>query len=327
MALVWKAAEKDGIAPEGFLVSSNRKTELLLNGKWTEVRRIRMDGTIVLEGGGPVCKILRELKKGDKVLMKNGADQASMREVNHNSKNKSDEFSFFSSPLSGERNIRAEARDLAQEMKRAREKGKKIIFVCGPAVVHCGAREHFIKLVRNGWVDIIFTGNAFTVHDMEAALFGTSLGVSVETGENVPDGHSNHIRAINQITGAGGIYEAVRKGIVKEGAVYEAIKKGVPLVVAGSIRDDGPLPETIRDVCKAQDEMRKHLEGAGLVVVVATMLHGIATGNMTPAEPKFVCVDTNMAVVSKLIDRGSDQAMGVIASSNEFLSELEKALC
>ncbi|MFH0817546.1 MAG: TIGR00300 family protein [Candidatus Micrarchaeota archaeon] len=326
MALIWKAVEQDGVAPWGFLVTSNRKTELLVEKQWLAVKKIRMDGLVVLESTGPICRILRELKKGDKVLMKQGSDPSMIREIVDKKCEEPSEFSFFSSPLSGERNVRAEARGLAEEMKTVRKNGKKILFVCGPAVVHCGAREHFMKLIRKNWVDVIFTGNAFTVHDMEAALFGTSLGVSVETGENVPDGHSNHIRAINEITRAGGIYEAVKNGIVKEGVVFEAVKLGVPLIVAGSIRDDGPLPETIRDVCTAQEVMGKHLENVGLVIVVATMLHGIATGNMTPAEPKFVCVDTNMAVVSKLIDRGSDQTKGIIASASEFLMELEKAL-
>ena len=326
MALVWKTVEKDGVAPDGFLVTSNRKTELMLEGKWTEVRRIRMDGVIALNGKEPECRILRELKKGDKVLVKDGPDSKSIRETAEKKCEEPGEFSFFSSPLSGERNVKAEARDLAEEMREARKNGKKILFVCGPAVVHCGAREHFIEIVRNGWVDLLFTGNAFTVHDMEAALFGTSLGISVETGDNVPDGHSNHIRAINKVTEAGGIAKAIEKGVVKEGIVYEAVKRGIPLVVAGSVRDDGPLPETIRDVCKAQDEMRKHLGGVGICIVVATMLHGIGTGNMLPADVKLVCVDTNMAVASKLVDRGSDQARGIIASASEFLSELSNCL-
>jgi lysine-ketoglutarate reductase/saccharopine dehydrogenase-like protein (TIGR00300 family) len=325
MALTWKDVQQDGVAPEGFLVTSNRKTELLLNGKWAEVKKIRMDGLVVLANGAPECKILRDIRKGDKVLLKEGSEKE-IQEHTHKAEAKSGEFEFFSSPLSGERNVKAEARGLAEEMKRVRKSGKKILFVCGPAVVHCGAREHFIKLIKKGWVDIIFTGNAFAVHDMEAALYGTSLGVSVETGENVPDGHSNHIRAINRITGAGGVYKAVESKLVKGGVVYEAIQKKIPLVMAGSIRDDGPLPETICDSCKAQEIMGKHLEEAGLIIVVATMLHGIATGNMASAEPKFVCVDTNMAVVSKLIDRGSDQTKGVIASASEFLRELADAL-
>jgi hypothetical protein len=150
--------------------------------------------------------------------------------------------------------------------------------------------------------------------------------VSVETGNNVPDGHSNHMRAINRVTDAGGVYKAVETGIVKDGVVYEVVKRKIPLIVAGSIRDDGPLPETITDVCEAQTIMKRHLEGVGLCVVVATMLHGIATGNMMPAEVRMVCVDNNMAVVSKLIDRGSDQTKGIIASASEFLRELSNAL-
>ena len=322
--LKWGEVQKDGVAPEGFYVTTNRKTELLIRGRWLAVERIRMDGVVVLEKT-PVCKILRELKSKDKVLMKQGSNQNAIREHSEKKEEKC-EFEFFSSQLSVERNVRAQARDLAQEMHKTRGAGKKILFVCGPAVVHCGAREHFIEIVKKGWADVIFTGNAFTVHDMEAALFGTSLGVSIETGENVPDGHSNHIRAINKVADAGGIYEAVKNGVVKNGVVHEIVKKRIPFVAAGSIRDDGPLPDTITDSLLAQEEMKKNLEGVGLCIVVATMLHGIATGNMMPAEVKLVCVDTNLSVVSKFVDRGSDQTQGIIASASEFLTELEKAL-
>ncbi|MFH1447433.1 MAG: TIGR00300 family protein [Candidatus Micrarchaeota archaeon] len=309
------------MAPDGFFVTTNRATEVLVGGEWLSVRRHRMDGVVVLDNGVPICKMPRELMEGEIVLLKStGIRERTSKETGVG------EFGFFSSSLSPERNIKVDARAVARDMIDVREKGKSILFVCGPALVHCGGRDYLASLVRAGWVDMLFTGNALPIHDMEASMFGTSLGISLNDGSCGCDGHSNHARALNKIVDVGGISNAVNSGMVRDGVMYELVKRNVRFVIAGSIRDDGPLPETIRDVYAAQDEMRMLIEGVGLCVIVATTLHGIAVGNMLPEDVGIVCVDNSLSVAGKLIDRGSGQAQGIVSSASEFLRALAESL-
>jgi lysine-ketoglutarate reductase/saccharopine dehydrogenase-like protein (TIGR00300 family) len=217
-------------------------------------------------------------------------------------------------------------REIAQAMRRTREAGEKVIAVLGPAVVHTGGVEHVGKLIRAGYVQVLFAGNALATHDIEQALYGTSLGVSLERGLPTHEGHEHHLRAINTIRRLGGIKAAVARGVLKSGIMYECVKRDVPWVLAGSVRDDGPLPEVITDVLEAQAEMRRHIPGAGFCLMVATMLHSIATGNLLPAWVKVGCVDINPATVTKLMDRGSVQTVGIVSDAEPFLRGLAAEL-
>jgi lysine-ketoglutarate reductase/saccharopine dehydrogenase-like protein (TIGR00300 family) len=211
-------------------------------------------------------------------------------------------------------------------MKETRAHGGKILFVLGPAVIHTGAGRYVAQLIRRGYVQVIFGGNAIITHDIEAALFGTSLGVDLESGEQVEGGHRNHLRAINAIRALGSAEKAIETGLLKEGITYEAMKHNVKMVLAGSIRDDGPMPGVINNMQEAQNRMREALKGVEMAIIVASMLHAIATGNLLPATVRTVVVDINPSVVTKLSDRGSFQAAGLITDAELFLRELVEAL-
>jgi lysine-ketoglutarate reductase/saccharopine dehydrogenase-like protein (TIGR00300 family) len=233
-----------------------------------------------------------------------------------------DLFEFMSSPVSSERPKGVSVREIAAAMKRTREGGEKIIGVLGPAVVHTGGAEFVVKLIRAGYLNVLFAGNALATHDIEQALYGTSLGVSMERGLPTHEGHEHHLRSINTIRRLGGIRQAVEKGVLTSGIMYECVRRDVPFVLAGSIRDDGPLPEVITDTLAAQDAMRKHIPGAGFCLMVATMLHSIAVGNLLPAWVKVGCVDINPSTVTKLMDRGSTQTVGIVSDAEPFLRAL-----
>ena len=192
----------------------------------------------------------------------------------------------------------------------------------GPAVVHTGSVEHICQLIRGGYLNVLFAGNALATHDIEQALYGTSLGVSLDRGLPTEEGHEHHLRAINTIRRLGGIRAAVEQGVLKSGIMYECVSHNIPFVLAGSIRDDGPLPEVITDVLDAQQQMRELIHGVGFCLMVATMLHSIATGNLLPAWVKVACVDINPATVTKLTDRGSIQTVGVVTDAEPFLRAL-----
>jgi lysine-ketoglutarate reductase/saccharopine dehydrogenase-like protein (TIGR00300 family) len=235
-------------------------------------------------------------------------------------------FEFMASPVSSEKPKGVTVREIANEMRRTKEAGEKILAVLGPAVVHTGGSELVCRLIRKGFVNILFAGNALATHDIEQALYGTSLGVSLERGLPAEEGHEHHLRAINTMRRAGGIARAVEKGILKSGIMYECVKNKVQFVLAGSIRDDGPLPEVITDVLVAQDEMRKHVPSVGFCLMVATMLHSIATGNLLPGWVKVGCVDINPSTVTKLMDRGSIQTVGIVSDAEPFLRSLVQEL-
>ena len=207
-------------------------------------------------------------------------------------------------------------------MRRAREAREKILAVLGPAVVHTGSVEHVCQLIRNGYLNVLFAGNALATHDIEQALYGTSLGVWLDRGLPAEEGHEHHLRAINTIRRIGGIRKAVERGVLKSGIMYECVRHNIPFLLAGSIRDDGPLPEVVTDVLEAQRRMREMVRGVGFALMVATMLHSIATGNLLPAWVKVACVDINPATVTKLADRGSIQTVGIVTDAEPFLRAL-----
>jgi lysine-ketoglutarate reductase/saccharopine dehydrogenase-like protein (TIGR00300 family) len=211
-------------------------------------------------------------------------------------------------------------------IRQTRALGKKVLLVGGPAIVHTGSAAHVATLVREGWVQVLFAGNALATHDIEQALYGTSLGVSLTHGEPIEHGHEHHLRAINAIRRMGGIHGAVASGALKSGIMYECVTAGIPFVLAGSIRDDGPLPEVITDTLVAQDRMRQAIPGVGFALLIATALHSIATGNLLPATVKVVCVDINPATVTKLSDRGTFQTVGLVTDVEPFLRSLVSEL-
>jgi lysine-ketoglutarate reductase/saccharopine dehydrogenase-like protein (TIGR00300 family) len=237
-----------------------------------------------------------------------------------------EEFGFMSSAVSSEKPQALLVRRIADRMREVKEAGQRILWVGGPAVVHTGASPAMVRLVRAGYVDVLFAGNALATHDIESSLFGTSLGVDLAKGSGVPHGHEHHIRAINTIRAAGSIAAAVESGVLTGGVMHAMVQAGKPFVLVGSVRDDGPLPDVHTDVIDGQRAMRDQLPGVGFCIMVATMLHSIATGNILPASVPLVCVDINPATVTKLADRGSAQAIGIVTDTGLFLEELAREL-
>jgi lysine-ketoglutarate reductase/saccharopine dehydrogenase-like protein (TIGR00300 family) len=235
-------------------------------------------------------------------------------------------FGFMQSAVSSERAKSLAITDVAQAMRDARAHGGKTLFVLGPAIVHTAARQHIAALIRRGYIQALFGGNAIVTHDVEAALYGTSLGIDLKTGQPVEHGHRNHLRAINTVRAAGSLEEALKRGLLGDGIIASALEAGAEIVLAGSIRDDGPMPGVITDSVAAQGAMRAACQGVDVCVIVASMLHGIATTNMLPAAVKCVVVDINPAVVTKLSDRGATLAMGLVTDVELFLRELDAEL-
>jgi lysine-ketoglutarate reductase/saccharopine dehydrogenase-like protein (TIGR00300 family) len=281
-----------------------------------------MDAMIVVQNGSATCRRLRDIKAGDSIVV----GMKGIRVVPEAKERDRLAFAFMSSDISSERQVETAVGQTAALMQQARAEGKKIVVVSGPVVVHTGGCDALSHLVRNRWIDALLAGNALAVHDIESALLGTSLGVRTSDGRLEQHGHRNHMRAINAIYHAGGIAEAVNSGRLTTGVMYECVKANVPFVLAGSLRDDGPMPETITDMNEAQDAYAAQLEGAGVVLCLSSMLHSIAVGNMLPAWVKIVCVDINPAVPTKVSDRGTGQALGVVTDVGLFLELLRKKL-
>ena len=319
-AVTLKSALKDQGVPDDFYSTTNFRTEIRLAGRWIKVANQRMDGVIVVASGKASVRKLREVKKGEMIVC--GLNGVRVH-PEFKSRERGD-FSFMSNEVSSEKKVSL-AVDKVADMIRLR-KGKLVI-VAGPVVIHTGAVDSLCRMIRGGFIDGLLTGNALAVHDIENALFGTSLGVDTSAGTPVDQGHRNHMRAINQVNLAGGIKNAVRKKILRTGIMYELVKAKVPFVLAGSLRDDGPLPETITDMNEAQAAYANEIKGAEMVLMLSTMLHSIATGNMLPASVKTVCVDINPSVVTKLADRGSSQALGIVTDVGLFCHLLADKLC
>jgi lysine-ketoglutarate reductase/saccharopine dehydrogenase-like protein (TIGR00300 family) len=315
-------APADGCAPDDFYSTSNHRTWVRHGGQWLEVGRQRMDAAIVIDDGRAACRKLRDLRTGDRVV----CALEGIRVVPEFRERDRHGFAFMTGGVSSERHVETSVARIADMLREIKRSGGKIAFVVGPVVVHTGAAAYFCDLIRRGFVDVLLAGNALAVHDIEGALYGTSLGVSLETGAPVEGGHRHHMRAINTIRRAGGIRAAVSSGLLTSGVMYECVRHDVPFVLAGSIRDDGPLPDTIMDLVEAQDRYAEALADAGIAVVLSTMLHGIGVGNMLPSWVKVVCVDINPSVVTKLMDRGSAQTMGLVTDTGLFVHQLARQL-
>jgi lysine-ketoglutarate reductase/saccharopine dehydrogenase-like protein (TIGR00300 family) len=319
--------ERDRCAPEDFYSTSNHHTSIRIGGEFVEVQNQRMDAMIVVTGAATAnpaayCRRLRDLKAGDMVVV----GMHGIRVTPESKERDRLAFSFMSNEISSERQVETAVRQTAALARQAKEQGKTIVAVAGPVVVHTGGVIGLSKLIRDHWVDAVLSGNALGVHDIESALFGTSLGIRLADGRQAEHGHRNHMRAINAIYHAGGIKGAVESGRLKSGVMYECVKNDVPFVLAGSLRDDGPLPETITDMNAAQDAYAAVVKTAGLVICLGSMLHSIATGNMLPSWVKIVCVDINPAVATKVSDRGTGQAVGVVTDVGLFLELLSREL-
>jgi len=317
-----RPVERDCCAPEDFYSTTNHRTYVRLGQKWIEVENQRMDAMVVAAGGRAWCRRLRDLKQGDRIVV----GLRGIRVVPESKERDRLAFAFMSNGISSERQVETAVRQTAALVRQAIEQKLKVVVVAGPVVVHTGGVQGLAALIRGGWVQAVLAGNALGVHDIEAALFGTSLGVRLADGRQEEHGHRNHMRAINAIYHAGGVKQAVESGRLTSGILYECVKAGTPFVLAGSLRDDGPLPDTITDMNAAQDAYAEQLRGAGLVLCLGSMLHSIATGNMLPSWVKIACVDINPAVATKVSDRGTGQAVGVVADVGLFLDLLSKAL-
>jgi lysine-ketoglutarate reductase/saccharopine dehydrogenase-like protein (TIGR00300 family) len=325
-------ADMNGAFPERFYSTTNYRTQVRVGGDWLDVDDQEMDCGIVLESPSPPtplpkgegsgmrarCLAMVHVKKGDTIVVGHQGVRVMPAEVAA----RTSLFEFMSSAVSSEKPKGVTVREIAAAMKRTKAAGEKILAVLGPAVVHTGSVEHICELIRLGFLDVLFAGNALATHDIEQALFGTSLGVWLDRGLPAEEGHEHHLRAINKIRRLGGIQNAVDQGVLKSGIMFECITHKIAFVLAGSIRDDGPLPEVITDVLVAQDAMREKIRGVGFCLMTATMLHSIATGNLLPASVKVACVDINPATVTKLADRGSHQTVGVVTDAEPFLRAL-----
>ncbi|MGA3359135.1 MAG: TIGR00300 family protein [Halobacteriota archaeon] len=316
------AADKDKAVPGGFYSTTNHPTFVHQNGAWIPVEDIEMDCMIVVRDDRAVCTPLHHVMAGDLVVL----GQRGVRVMPPERPRTRSLFEFMGGAVSSERPSATLIHKIAVEMVNAKVQGKKIAVVAGPAVSHTGAAEALSRIVHRGYVDALLAGNALAVHDIERDLYGTSLGLNIKTAELVSEGHKNHLYAISEVVRCGSITAAVRQGLVKSGIMFESVVNDVPFVLAGSIRDDGPLPDVITDIMAAQDAMRDLLKGVDLVLMMATMLHSIAVGNMLPSYVKTICVDINPATVTKLIDRGTAQAIGVVTDVGTFLPALASEL-
>jgi lysine-ketoglutarate reductase/saccharopine dehydrogenase-like protein (TIGR00300 family) len=313
----------DGVLPAGFYSTTNLATDVRIEGRWRPVENPEMDCGIVVSDDAVLTTPMHRVRVGDHVVV--GFDGVRVRapERARDVRN----FEFMSSDVSSEKPKALLIEQVADRIRSAKEGGGKLLAVCGPAVVHTGGAPDLARLVGEGWIDVLFAGNGFAAHDMESNVLGTSLGVSVVEGTPVEHGHSNHLRVINEVRRHGSIAEAVDAGFVTGGVMYECVQRQIPYVLGGSVRDDGPLPDTITDVVAAADAMREHVGGVSVALMLASTLHAIATGNLLPAGVETFCVDINQAVVTKLADRGSHQALGIVTDVGPFVHQLTAALC
>ena len=324
-----RPADMDGAAPDDFYSTTNHRTAVYLNGAWITAEHQRMDAALVamLHAGSTdkyniVCRKLRDIRKGDLIV----CGMQGVRVAPEVQSRDKPSFGFMSNEVSSERRVETSVAKIADLMRRVRKSGGKIAFVAGPVIVHTGGSQYFCDLIRNGYVNVLLSGNALAVHDIEVALSGTSLGIDLSSGHPVEHGHRNHMRAINTVRRAGGIARAVGSGVLTTGVMHACHVHGVNYILAGSIRDDGPLPETMMNLTEAQDAYGKALDGVEVVVMLSSMLHSIGVGNMLPSWVKVICVDINPAVVTKLSDRGSSQTIGVVTDVGLFLHQLAEQL-
>ena len=317
-------AEGDCVIPRGFYTTSNHPTNVKYSGEWIPVEAIEMDFLIVVDPKKKRARsvALGKIRKGDLVVV--GEQGVSVQYPERPREQRT--FEFMHGTVSSERPSETLIAKIAKEILEIRKKGGKIAVVGGPAIIHTGADKALAEMIHNGYINVLFAGNALATHDIEYNLYGTSLGMDISTGNPVMGGHKHHIYAISEIMRAGSIKNAVDSGVIKGGIMYECVTKNVPFVLAGSIRDDGPLPDVIQDTMVAQDAMRKHIDGCSMVLMIATLLHSIAVGNCLPSSVKTVCVDINPAHLTKLMDRGTTQAIGIVSDAGTFLPLLARQL-
>lgn len=323
-------APADGILPEDFYATSHLHTQIRWQGTWMDVSHPEMDLAIVVKPSPFSAHMvpMASVKKGDLVV----TGRTGIRVFPVERPKERDVFGFMEAQVSSERPHRHIIADIAKRMtvirqhRRTHHGPEKVLFAGGPAIIHAGGREALAWLIESGYIHVLFCGNALAAHDIEACLYGTSLGYNLGIGRAVPHGHEHHLRTINRIRAMGSIQHAVESGLITDGIMAACIRQGVRIVMAGTIRDDGPLPDVITDSIQAQDAMRAALPGVELALLVASTLHAVATGNLLPASVPTVCVDINPAVPTKLSDRGSFQAVGLVMDSSSFLRELAREL-
>jgi lysine-ketoglutarate reductase/saccharopine dehydrogenase-like protein (TIGR00300 family) len=316
--VILEPADNDMVMADNFYSTTNNATQIYYDRSWIDVEDMMMDKCIVVDTKKKTaaCKMIRDIKKGDMMVV---GEQGVKIIPQERPREGVDIFQFMSSNSSSERPTQQIARKVANDLYNIRKYGGKIIAVSGPVLIHSGAAESFSKLIRMGYVNGLLAGNALAVHDVENALMGTSLGMQVIDGTLAIRGHRNHMQAINEIFKAGSLKSMVEKGILKKGIMYECITKDIPFVLAGSVRDDGPIPDVLTDVVEAQREYKKVIKDTKMVLMLSTMLHSIAVGNMLPAKVKVIAVDISQPVVTKLLDRGTSQAVGIVTDVGAFL--------
>jgi len=321
-----RPADMEGAFPESFYATTNLQTEVRIDGKWIPVAKQEMDCGIRvdLKNGEAECVPMSDVLKDDLIVV--GHRGVRIEPQLRRDSDLHDEFRFMDSNVSSEKPKHITVTEIANSMKKARTGEGKILVVGGPAIVHTGSREHLSWMIREGFIDLLFAGNALATHDIEQSFYNTSLGVSMKHGGGTSSGHEHHLRSINRIRREGSLEAAVRNGVLKNGIMYECVMKPIPYLLAGSIRDDGPLPDVITDVVQAQREMRELCRGVSFALMIATTLHSIAVGNLLPADVKVVCVDINPATVTKLSDRGTFQTVGLVTDVEPFLRVLAQEL-
>jgi lysine-ketoglutarate reductase/saccharopine dehydrogenase-like protein (TIGR00300 family) len=315
-----------GVFPDGFYSTTNLDTQVRLDGRWIQVENPEMDCGLIVEMSDPprvYTLPMSDVEPGMNVIC--GASGIKVRTPAPIS-GENGVFAFMESEVSSEKPQALLVRHVADQMREAKGAGQRLLWVGGPGVVHTGAAPAMVAIINAGFLDVLFAGNALATHDIEAALYGTSLGVDLAVGKGVEHGHEHHIRALNTIRKAGSIAKAVDAGVLTGGIMHALVTQQKPFVLVGSVRDDGPLPDVYTDVLEGQRAMRAELSGVGFCLMVATMLHSVGTGNILPASVPLVCVDINPATVTKLADRGSSQAQGIVTDVGLFLEQLAMEL-
>jgi lysine-ketoglutarate reductase/saccharopine dehydrogenase-like protein (TIGR00300 family) len=315
-------APADGVLPDQFYATTNFPTDVRVHGEWMPVEFPEMDCAIALVDGRAFTIAGYDVRAGMPIV----TGHAGVRVQIAPRSRKKAVFEFMSSTVSSEKPRHALLGEVARELLDVLQAGKRVLLVGGPAIVHTGAGPYLAELIRDGYVTALYAGNALAVHDIESQFFGTSLGINLNDAFPAEEGHVHHLRTVNRLRAVGGIQAAIDRGLLRGGVMYEAYTKKIPVVLAGSIRDDGPLPDVIPDVIECQRAMRRHVPEIGMALMVCTLLHSIAVGNLLPATVKTICVDINPASVTKLADRGTHQSLGIVMDASSFLRELTLAL-
>jgi lysine-ketoglutarate reductase/saccharopine dehydrogenase-like protein (TIGR00300 family) len=319
-------APADQVVPDGFYSTTNHPTQIRYDDEWLDVENVEMDCAVVVEDGEDphaFTKVLNAIEAGDRVVTGEAGIRVKPPERPRDSEGA---FGFMQGGVSSERPSETTIRQVAEAIAEVKREDGNVLVVAGPALIHSGAREDLATLVREGYIDALSAGNGFAVHDLERDLYGTSLGVNTETLDHARKGHKHHIYTISEIIRAGGIEAAVEDGLIESGVMYECVQNDVPYVLAGSIRDDGPLPDTITDAIEAQNAIREQAHDADMVLMLSTLLHSVAVGNCLPSTTRTVCVDINPATVTQLLDRGSAQAVGMVTDIGTFVPSLAEKL-